>query len=81
MYGVCVGIKPETPGFETVRFYPIPTDRLDYVTASLETDCGTISARWWHEDGVVKYELNTPRPAVAIVNGKTYHLKAGSYTF
>ncbi len=81
MYGVCAGIKAETPGFETVRFCPTPTDRLEHFSASLDTDYGTISSRWWHEDGVIKYELTTPRPAVAIIEGKTYHLEAGSYQF
>ena len=81
MYGVCAGIQPETPGFETVRFCPIATDRLERFSASLDTDYGTISSRWWHEDGVVKYEFNTPRPALATVNGKTYHLEAGCHTF
>ena len=81
LYGVCAGINPGAAGYETVEFRPVATDRLDYAVASLETDYGTVSSRWWHEDGAVKYELVTPRPAIAVINGQTHHLDAGCYRF
>ncbi len=81
LYGVCAGINPCAPGYATVEFRPIPTDRMEYVSASLDTDYGTIASRWWHEDGVVKYELTTPRPAVAVIDGKTYSLEPGTHRF
>ena len=81
LYGVCAGINPGTPGYATVDFRPVPTNRLEYVSATLETAYGTVSSRWWREDGVVKYELKTPCPAVAVIEGRTYNLEAGSYQF
>lgn len=81
MYGVAAGIQPAKIGFEEVRFCPHPTDRLDHFAASLNTDHGTVSSRWWHENGVVKYELITPCPAVAVIDGKTYTLAPGTHCF
>lgn len=81
LYGVCAGIQPEKPGFEEVRFCPCPTERLDRFSASLETDYGTVSSRWWHENGTVHYELITPRPAVAVIDGVTHRLPAGCHLF
>ena len=81
LYGVCAGINPGTPGYETVLFTPTPTDRLDHFSASFDTAHGAIVSKWWHEDGVVKYELTTPRPATAVIDGKTYTLDVGTHRF
>lgn len=81
LYGVCAGINPDEPGYATVRFTPTPTERLDYAAASLETAYGTVASRWWREDGVVHYELTTPRPATAVLDGKLYELAPGIHRF
>lgn len=81
LYGVCAGINPDAPGYATVRFTPTPTKRLEYAAASLETDHGTVSSRWWWEDGVVHYEFVTPCDAVAVIDGKPYSLKPGTHRF
>ena len=81
LYGVCAGINPDAPGYATVRFTPTPTKRLEYAAASLETDHGTVSSRWWWEDGVVHYEFVTPCDAVAVIDGKQYSLKPGTHRF
>lgn len=81
LYGVCAGINPGAAGYATVEFRPVPTDRLDYAFASLDTVHGTVSSRWWHEDGIVKYEFVTPCPALAVIDGKSYPLTPGTHRF
>lgn len=81
MYGVCAGIQPEEPGFRTVRFCPHPTNRLERFAASLKTDQGTVSSRWWHENGTIRYELITPCPAVAVIDGTEHTLAPGRHRF
>ncbi|MBQ8649333.1 MAG: family 78 glycoside hydrolase catalytic domain [Clostridia bacterium] len=83
MYGVAAGINTveSAPGFEEILFKPTPTDEIDSFCAEIESKYGKISSRWWHEDGIVKYEITTPSPAKAIINGKKYNLIAGVYRF
>ncbi len=81
MYGVAAGIQPAKIGFEEVRFCPHPTDRLDHFAASLETDHGTVSSRWWHEGDVVKYEFTTPCEATAVIGDTVYSLQPGTHRF
>lgn len=79
MYGVAAGINTveDAPGFEKVYFAPIADDRIDWFKAEIETKHGKVSSRWWHENGKVCYELTTPVPATAVIEGKTYQLDAG----
>lgn len=83
MYEVCGGIQPIEgyAGFEKVRFAPMPDDRIDHFRVAFDSLHGRIESRWWHEDGRVRYEIVTPVDAEAIINGKVYTLKAGSYQF
>ncbi len=83
LYEVCGGIKPmeQYAGFEKVRFEPMPDDRLERFRAVFESLHGRIESRWWHEDGRVRYEIVTPVEAVAVIDGNTHHLKAGTYRF
>ncbi|MBE7010979.1 MAG: alfa-L-rhamnosidase [Ruminococcaceae bacterium] len=83
MYGVAAGINTveEAPGFKKVHFAPLADHRIDWFKAEIDTENGKVSSRWWHENGKVRYELTTPVPATAIIEGKTYELGAGTYTF
>lgn len=83
MYEVCGGIQPIEgyEGFEKVRFAPIPDDRIDRFRVAFDSVHGRIESRWWHEDGRVRYEIVTPVDAEAILDGKTYVLKAGTHQF
>ena len=83
LYEVCGGIKPveEAPGFETVRFEPIPDARLEWFEAVFESVHGRISSRWWHEDGQVRYEIVTPVEATAVIDGMTHKLSVGTHRF
>lgn len=81
MYEVAAGIKPLKPGFEEISFAPTPTKKIDSFGAEIETKFGKASSRWWHENGTVKYEIITPCPAEAIINGTSHRLNPGIYTF
>ena len=83
LYGVCAGINTvEThPGFERVHFAPIATDKIDSFYAEIDTINGTIKSGWKHENGKTIYEITTPVPATAVIEGKSYTLKKGSYVF
>lgn len=83
MYGVAAGINTveEYPGFERILIKPTPTHQMDSFGASIETKFGKVSSRWWHEGDEIRYEIITPSPTEAVVNGKTYELTPGSYRF
>lgn len=83
MYEVAAGINTveNAPGFKEILFKPIPTDKIDSFSAEIETKFGKASSHWWHENGTVKYEIVTPSPATAIINGKEHRLTPGRYCF
>lgn len=83
MYGVIAGINTveDAAGFKKVHFAPIADDRIDWFKAEIDTVCGKVSSRWWHENGKVCYEIITPVPATAVIEGKTYALDAGAHLF
>ena len=83
MYEVCAGIQPveEAPGFARVHFAPIADDRIDRFGARIDTVHGTVSSKWYHKDGKVVYEITTPVPATALIEGKPHELIPGTYVF
>lgn len=81
MYEEAAGIKPLTPGFETLEIAPRPDRRLRFFEASIDTRHGTVRSKWSHTEGKVKYEILTPAPAKIIIGGTEYHVDAGSYIY
>ncbi len=83
MYGVCAGINTveKAPAFAEILFCPQPTDKIESFAAEIESRQGKILSHWWHEDDIIKYEIITPSPAKAIINGKEYVLSPGQYFF
>lgn len=83
MYGVMAGINAveDAPGFTKIHFSPVADDRLDWFKAEIDTSSGRVSSRWWHENGKVKYEINTPVEATAVIEGNSYKLSPGVHTF
>ena len=71
----------DKPGFEEVLISPIPTDKLDHLSASIDTKYGTVSSKWYHFEGKVRYEITTPVNATIIIDGKEYKVKAGTYIY
>ncbi len=83
VYEVGCGIRPveESPGFKEVLIAPTPTDKLQHLCARLETRYGTVSSKWYHKDGKIRYEISTPVPATIIIDGKEYRVAKGDYVF
>lgn len=83
VYAVCGGINPveEAPGYEKVLIAPIADSRIDWMKVELQTAHGTIRSAWRHEDGKTVYEITTPVAATVIIDGNTYEVSAGHYTF
>ncbi|MBO5110782.1 MAG: family 78 glycoside hydrolase catalytic domain [Clostridia bacterium] len=83
VYGVACGIQTveEQPGFAAIRIAPQPTDKLDHLSASIETRHGLVSSRWYHENGKVRYEITTPVKSTVVIDGKEFEVEAGSYLF
>ena len=81
VYEVACGIKPIKPGFADVVIEPHPTDKLEYLSAKIDTVQGEISSRWYHTDGKIRYEITTPVPATVIIDGVSRRVEKGSYIF
>ena len=83
VYGVACGIQTveEAPGFAKIRIAPVPTDKLDHLSASIDTRHGTVSSRWFHDGDVIRYEITTPVASAIVIDGKEYEVAAGTYLF
>jgi alpha-L-rhamnosidase len=83
VYGVACGIQTveEKPGFEEILIEPHPTDKLEHLSASIETPRGIVSSKWYHKDGKIRYEITTPVKTTIIIDGKKMVVEKGSYIF
>lgn len=81
VYGVACGIKTveEKPGFEEIVIKPVPTKKLDHLSARIETVHGTVASAWYKEGDGFRYEIEIPTKATVIIEGKTYTLEKGKY--
>ena len=82
VYEVACGITPAKAGFEAIRIAPHPTDKIDMLEARIDTKHGTVSSKWYHFEGKVRYEITTPVDnTVIIIGGKQYVVNKGTYIF
>ena len=81
MYEVALGITPQKPGFEEVRIAPVPTDRIERMSAILDTRHGRIVSKWRHFEHKIRYEITTPVKATIVIDGKEFTVENGSYIF
>ncbi|MBQ1377818.1 MAG: alfa-L-rhamnosidase, partial [Lachnospiraceae bacterium] len=81
IYEKACGIQlcEDAPGFDKVTIAPQPDDRLDYMEASIETLRGTVSSRWEKEDGRIRYTIEVPVEAEAVIDGDTCTLQPGRH--
>ena len=77
------GLKHEEdqPGFSELIYAPHPDPRIGWLQAKLDTRHGTVSALWVCDGDGVRYELNTPVPAIIHLDGKAWFADPGQYTF
>ena len=81
LYEKAGGITPLAPGFARVRFAPLPDARLGALSVRFDSPHGTIESAWRVTDGVARYRLVTPVPAVAEIGGARYDLTPGAWEF
>ena len=81
IYEEACGIKPLAPGFKKILIAPKPTDKLSHLSAKIETKHGTVSSKWYHTDGKIRYEIETPVESTIIIDGVTHNVLAGKYIF
>lgn len=83
VYGVAAGIQPteEHPGYEKVRIAPIPTEKLDWLEARLDTRYGLVRSIWKKEKNFWRYEITTPVEAEIVIDGEKKQVTPGTYYF
>ena len=69
------------PGYEKIWIAPLPDARLDWLEASLRTRHGLVSSRWQKQEGMWRYDINTPVETTVIIAGKEYRVAKGKYVF
>ncbi len=75
------GIKPASPGFQTLKIQPCFTDQLDFVKASYESIQGKISSHWKKTSKGWTLELETPVPATVILPDRIHQIDSGTHRF
>lgn len=85
VYEEAAGIKPEQPGFASLRIQPKPDARLQWLDVSMDTRQGKVRSAWsfFEENGrsKVRYEIVTPAPARIVLAGQERQVPAGEYVF
>ena len=83
VYGVACGIQTvdEKPGFEEIVIAPHPTNKLEHLSARIDTVRGTVSSAWYRCGDTFRYEITTPSPATIIIDGVARRVDKGSYIF
>ncbi len=76
-----IRIAEDGAGFSKLRIEPHPTDRLDFLEASIDTRHGLVSSKWYHKDGKTRYEITVPVEAKLVLNGKSRTVAPGTYHF
>ncbi len=71
----------KAPGFEKILFAPLPTKKLEHLSAKIKTRHGIVASSWWWQDGQVRYEITTPSEARVIIDGRSFDIKKGTYVF
>jgi len=87
LYGVAAGIQvmEDAPGYQRVRIAPHPTDKLDWLEASIETRQGLISVKWskTFEPGGAertwRIAIETPVEAELVLGGEVKLLQPGRH--
>ena len=81
IYGAAAGIQAveDAPGYERIRIAPCPTDRLEWMEASIRTKHGLVSSRWVTQADGWRCDITTPVEAEIVINGVSRQVAAGSY--
>ncbi len=83
VYGVAAGIRPVEayPGYAQVSIAPTPDARLDWLEAEYDSRRGRIRSAWKKQDGLWRYEIETPVKATVVIGASRYEVEKGMYIF
>jgi len=79
MFESLAGIKPTSPGFQTVEIAPCFTNRLDFVKASYDSIQGRIAVEWRKTGAGYSLDLETPVSAEIRVSGGNWPVESGHW--
>lgn len=81
IYGVAAGIQvdEDAPGYARVRIAPHPTEKLDWLEASIQTKHGLVSSKWTKTDIGWRFDITTPVEAKIVLPCGARKVPAGSY--
>ncbi len=81
-YRYILGIRPEEPGFRTVRIAPVTDRRLGRVSGSYQTRHGVVRVAWAYEGDRAVLSVETPVEAVVrLPNGEESRIQPGRAEF
>jgi alpha-L-rhamnosidase len=67
MYQTVAGLRPDAPGYKTLRIAPELTQKLSYAKATLQTPYGYASSHWERKDGSIILAVTIPANTRATV--------------
>ena len=81
VYERAAGIVPLSAGFQKIRICPQTTDRLQTLSASIETASGTVASKWTRTEAGTVYDITLPVSGEIVIDGETHLCPAGTYHF
>jgi len=81
IYECAAGIRPLQAGFAKIHFAPRPDARLGRLSVRYNSAAGGIASQWWYDGDEVRYRIETPVDAEAVIEGKRYSLTPGTWEF
>ena len=81
-YRTILGIKPTSPAYKTFSIAPIPSEKLGFAKAQIETRSGVITSEWTYTDDGIRYAFTVPEGTTAevTIDGVTRTYAHGTYT-
>ena len=84
MFGVIAGIKVTAPAYKEVIVAPMPSEKLGFARAEIDTVSGRIESSWYYTADSVRFEITVPDGTVAKIvlpNGYTETVRGGKYCY
>jgi len=84
LYRELAGIKPLTPGYETVCIAPYMPDGMEHASAKIQTPFGPVTSAWKSHGAAYELEVKIPvgtKAEVHLPTGSVHKVGSGKYTF
>ena len=84
MFGVIAGIKVTAPAYKEIIVAPMPSEKLGFARAGIDTVSGRIESSWYYTADSVRFEITVPDGTVAKIvlpNGFTETVRGGKYCY